>query len=233
MRSLRVFAALVRWDFVRELRRKETVPSMVLFALLVLFLAHAGIGQDPALVSAAGPVVFWIAVLFAGTIGLAQSFAAEREGGTLGAILVAPVGREVVYFAKIVSVGAYAFVMEAAAVGLYAVLFNANFGARVAALVAVLALFTIAYLAIGVVAAAMATALRGGGEVLLRILLVPLMIPMIWLTLRVSETVFDARLAGGALGPPLDVGTYAALAAALDAIYVTLGCVLFTKALEA
>lgn len=233
MKSLGIVGAIVRWDFVRELRRKETVPSMILFALLVLFLSQMGLGGDPALGSSAGPIIFWIAILFAGTVGLSQSFAQEREGGALGALLVAPVPREALYFAKVSSIGTYVLTMEAATVGLYAVLFNVSFGARLPALAVVLVLFTLAYLAVGVVLAAMTSALRGGGEVLLRILLLPLMIPIFWLTLRVSETIFETRIASGALGPPLDFGTYVLLAAALDAIYLTIGSLVFSKALQA
>jgi hypothetical protein len=92
--------------------------------------------------------------------------------------------------------------------------------------------FTLAYIACGVVLAAMTTSLRGGGEVVLRNLLIPLMLPLIWLTLRVSERVFGAVLAGGALGPPLKLGHYLAAALAFDTIYLAVGYILFPKVLE-
>jgi heme exporter protein B len=232
MRSVRVFVALLRWDVLRELRRKDALANMLLFALLVLFIAQVGIGSDPARVATVGPVIFWIAIIFAGTVGLSQTFAAEREGNVLGGILSAPVDLGVFYLAKVLSTSVYVLVMEIFTLGLYAVLFNVSVGPRLGGLLLVMALFTVAYLSVGVVLAAMTSTLRGGGEVLLRILLFPLMIPMIWITLRVSETVFGAVIAGGALGPPLGLGSYVALGSAFDALYLTAGFVLFPKVLE-
>lgn len=232
MRSVRVFVALLKWDVLRELRRKEALANMLLFALLVLFIAQIGIGADPVRVAAVGPVIFWIAVLFAGTIGLSQTFAAEREGNALGGVISAPVDLGVFYLAKVLSTSIYVLIMEVFTLGLYLVLFNASVGPRLGGLLLVMVVFTVAYLAVGVVLAAMTSTLRGGGEVLLRILLFPLMIPMIWITLRVSETVFGAVIAGGSLGRPLSLGTFTALGIAFDALYVTAGFVLFPKVLE-
>ena len=66
----------------------------------------------------------------------------------------------------------------------------------------------------------------------MRILLFPVMIPLIWLTLRVSQTVFETVLAAEALGPPLSLGAYLALALSFDAIYLAAGFLLFPKVLE-
>jgi heme exporter protein B len=205
---------------------------MILFALLILFIAQVGLGGGEARAGAAGPVVFWIAILFAGTVGLSQSFAAEREGNTLGGVITAPIDLGVYYLAKVLSTSLYVLVMELVVLLAYAVLFNVSPWGHLLEILLVLAVFTFAYLAIGVVLAAMTSALRGAGEVLLRILLFPLMIPMIWLTLRVSETVFDTVIAGGALGPPLSVARFAVLGLAFDALYLTAGYLLFPKVLE-
>jgi heme exporter protein CcmB len=232
MKDLRLFLVLIRWDVLRELRRRETLANMILFALLVLFLADLGIGPDAETVESVGPVVFWITVLFAGSVGLSQNFARERESTALGGVLTAPVDLGVFYLAKVTATGAYVMVLEGAAVFLYAFLFDVSLQGRVLGLVAVLGVFTLGYMAVGVVLAAMTTTLRGGGEVILRILLFPLMIPMIQLTLRVSETVFGGVMAGGALGDPLTLKQYLVVGLALDALYLSVGFLLFPKILE-
>jgi len=235
MKAIRLFLALVRWDVLREVRRKDTVPNMVLFALIVLFLARMGLspdvtgGRDS---QGIGTVVFWITVLFAGTVGLGQSVATEREGNALAGILTSPVDTGVLYLAKVASTTLYVLILELATILLYGVLFDAWPRGSLPGLIAVLLIFTLAYMAVGVVVAAMTTAVRGGGEVLLRILLFPLMIPMITLTLRVSETVFGTPVAGGTLGPPLDLGRYVGVGIAFDAVYLTTGFLLFPKILE-
>jgi heme exporter protein B len=232
MKNLRLLASIFRWDLLREMRRKDTLANMVLFALIVLFVAQVGIGSDRGVVSAVGPVMFWISILFAGTVGLSQTFAAEREGGALGGITTSPIDLGVFYLAKVAATWLYVFFMSVLALAMYSVLFDFWPGSRLGMLLAVMGVFTLAYVAVGVVLAAMTTSLRGAGEVLLRILLFPLMIPLIWLTLRVSETVFDTVIAGGAFGPRLQLSSYLAVGGAFDAIYLAAGYLLFPKVLE-
>jgi heme exporter protein B len=205
---------------------------MLLFALLVLFVAQIGIGPDRARSASVGPVMFWIAVLFAGTVGLGQAFAAEREGNVLGAVATAPLDLGLFYLAKVAASWLYVMGMAVATLGIYSILFEFSPWGRVAALLGALGVFSLAYIACGVVLAAMTTSLRGGGEVLLRILLIPVMIPLIWITLRVSERIFGAVIAGGALGPPLGLWQYFAVGLAFDTIYLAVGYLIFPKVLE-
>ena len=239
MKFLALFLSLLRWDVLRELRRKETLANMTLFAVLVLFVAKIGIGQgldresqELDQTSTVGPVMFWISILFAGTVGLSQTFAAEREGNTLGGIVTAPIDVGVFYLAKVASTWFYVMIMELLALAVYSILFDFSPWEHLGMLLLVISVFTFAYIGLGVILAAMTTALRGGGEVLLRILLFPLMIPLIWLTLLVSQRVFDTTIAGGALGPPLEFRVYLAAGLAFDALYLTAGYLLFPKVLE-
>ena len=232
MRAFRLFVCLLRWDVLREMRRRETVLNMILFALLVLYVAHLGVGPDRATVDALGPIAFWMAVLFAGTVGLSQTFAAEREGNALGGIVTAPVDLGVFYLAKVAAAWLYVMIMEVFTLGAYSVLFNFSPLDGWWGILIVLGLFTLAYVALGVVLAAMTTTLRGGGEVLLRILLIPLMIPLIVLTLEVTPTVFGVTIANGALGPPLGLGKYLAVAASIDIMYLIAGYLVFPKVIE-
>jgi heme exporter protein B len=238
MRAGRLFLCLLWWDLLREIRRRETVASMSLFALLVLFLGQMGIGPDGALAAAkgappgTGPVFFWVAILFAGTVGLGQTFAVEREGQLIGGLVTAPIDLGFFYLAKVAAVWLYVSIMELFVVLAYIVFFGLSDDAEVGGLLATVAVFTLAYVAPGVVLAAMTTTLSGRGEVVLRILLIPLMLPVIALTFRASEPLFDTLIAGGALGNPLPVRMYLAFMVALDAIYLTVGYLLFPKVLE-
>ena len=44
MTGAALFFSLLRWDLLRELRRREIVPNMALFAVLMLTIAHLGAG---------------------------------------------------------------------------------------------------------------------------------------------------------------------------------------------
>ena len=112
MTGAALFFSLLRWDLLRELRRREIVPNMTLFAILMLTIAQLGAGGDLVLFDGdkrieidipgkVGPVFFWMAIVFTGTVGLSQSFAAEREGGRLTGIQLAPIDLGVFYLAKV------------------------------------------------------------------------------------------------------------------------------------
>ncbi len=230
--SVRLFLVFLKWDLVRELRRREVVINMTLFALLVLFVSQIGLGPNEAAIKSVAPVIFWITIVFTGTVGLSQSFAAEREGGRLAGLQLAPIDLGVFYLAKVAATWLYVIMMVTFLIGAYILFFNFNQYALLPSLFVVAGVFTLGYIGAGVVLSSMTTALRGGGEIVLRILLVPLMMPAIFLTLDVSETVFGSTIAEGALGEATGLGTYVAVVGALDAIYVTTGFLIFPKILE-
>ncbi len=244
---------LVRWDLVREIRRKETILNMTLFAVLILFAGRIGVetfahhfavdlvdlGEQGTVAKAAsqslGPVFFWIAVLFAGTVGLNHSFAAEREGNALSAVTTAPIDLGLFYLAEVTGTWLYVMVMRCALSLAYIVLFNYPPGDTWAMILVALASFTLAYVAPGVVLAAMTTSLGGAGEVILRILVFVLMIPLIMLTFEVSAQLFGIVTVGGggrALAVEINPRGYIAISLAFSAIYLCAGFLLFPKVLE-
>ena len=241
MRPLRLFSHLLRWDVLRELRRRESILNMTLFAVLVLFVVDLGMSPLLAvlrsspdaslreLAPAFGPVLYWVAVLFAGTVGLSQSFAAEREGSALTGVILAPLDLGLFYLAKVAAAWLYILVMELCLLAAYAVLFGPGERMELPPLLAILALFSLVYVAAGVFLAAMTSALRGGGEVVLRILLLPLLLPVLYLTFSVREGTFGESIAPG---PAMSFGRYAASAAAIAAIYLSVGFFVFPRIFE-
>ncbi len=227
MSGLRSLIAVVRWDLVLELRRREAVINMTLFAILVLFIASYGLAGRPDLQDRFGPLVFWISILFAGTVGLSRAFAVEREGGALTGVLISPIDPGGFYLAKVAATWVYVTVMGAFVVGAHVVLFNFTRWERLPALLAIVASFTLAYVAAGTVIAALTAGLRGG-EVILRILLFPIMVPVVIVVLRSGEGIFpDAPVPGA----PAAARTIVVLLS-LAAIYLSAGYVLFPKVIE-
>ena len=90
MQQLRALLTVIRWDVVVEIKRRESTLNMSLFALLVLFIASYAMSDSRELLQAFGPIFYWVAIFFAGTVGLARAFLVEREGGAIHAMLVAP-----------------------------------------------------------------------------------------------------------------------------------------------
>jgi heme exporter protein B len=218
----------MRWDVALELRRPVATLNMTLFAVLLLFIGSYALSEEPDLLDKFGPIFFWMSILFSGTVGLSRAFLVERENAALAGILIAPIDPGLLYFAKVAATWLYVFVMELIVLAAYVVLFDFDRLAALGLLVLVMAVFTAVYVAVGIVLAAMTTSLRSG-ELVLRILIFPLMLPSIILALISAEGTFWERAPGSASLPP---AVCAAGLAAMAAIYLVSGYLLFPKAVE-
>ena len=67
---------ILRKDLLIELRTKESVPAMTLFAITVYVLFHFGLDRD-SLDGELASGVFWVTLLLAAVIGVSRLFAAE------------------------------------------------------------------------------------------------------------------------------------------------------------
>ena len=96
---MRTTLTLLRKDLRLELRTLETVPAMVLLAVVTFVIFHFGLNRatiDGQL--AAG--VLTATLLFAAMLGINRLFVAEREQGGFDAFLLAPVDRTAMLVAK-------------------------------------------------------------------------------------------------------------------------------------
>ena len=78
-RPMKPISAIVFKDVAIELRNKESMASMTMFAVLVLVVfnfAFESTGLDKALVA---PGTLWVAISFAAILGLNRSFAMETD----------------------------------------------------------------------------------------------------------------------------------------------------------
>ncbi len=240
---LQSLIAIARWDLVLELRRREAIFNMTLFALLILFIASYGIsfstsafadrygisetGVRAFVQEEFGPLVLWISILFAGTVGLSRAFAVEKEGGALTGVLISPIDPGAFYLAKALATWAYVMVMEVLVLAAYIILFNFSRWDRIPFLLAVMGAFTLSYVTAGTVIAALTTSLRGG-EVVLRILLFPIMIPVVIIVIQAGKSIFPPEPPPGAVAP---MKSFLSLLA-LGMIYGCIGFILFPKVVE-
>ena len=93
------YRALLMKDVRQELRTREMLTSMVVYALLVLTIygaALAQVGDDLQVLSCAGGLL-WALIVFTSLLGLNRSFSHETESGCLEGLLLAPIARAVVF----------------------------------------------------------------------------------------------------------------------------------------
>lgn len=221
---MRAILALVWKDLVVEARTRELVTSMSLVAFLTLVILSLAVGPSPAAAAAATPAILWVTVAFAATLGLARSHALEQERQALQGILLTPVSRSTLFLGKCAANLVLVLVLQAVVVLAVAVLLNAEAGRRAAQLAAPLVLGAVGFTAAGTLLGAMAVTTRLR-EVLLPILLLPVVLPVIIVSLSGITMVMEGAPAAALAGP-------SRFLAAFDVIFLVLGMWLFEYVVE-
>lgn len=175
MSYLRKVLAIVWKDVRAELRTKDILSSMLVFAGLSVLIFQFAFDLRADNVRLVLPGVLWIAITFAGVLGLNRSFILEQDRGSLEGLLLAPVDRSAIYFGKLIGNLLFIFIVELLLLPLMTVLFNVWLLSP--ALLLVVALGTVGYAAVGTLFAALSINTRAR-EVMLPILLFPVMVPV-------------------------------------------------------
>ena len=166
-----------------EIRSRELLSAMLVFALLVLLVFNFAIELAPDLRPTVTPGVLWVTFAFAGTLGLNRSMAIEKDRSCLDGLLLAPVDRAAIYFGKMISNLVFMLVVEAIVLPVYSVLYNTNL--FVPGLLLVILLGSLGYVAVGTLLASMAVQTRTR-DVLLPILLFPVLVPVLLAAVKAS-----------------------------------------------
>jgi len=164
-------------DLRVELRSREILYTVTFFAALVVVVFSFTFPANSQLVAEVAPGMLWVAVAFAGTIGLGRAFDREREGDTMRALLMAPASRLAVFLGKATVVAVLMLVVAAVVTPLLALLLGANLFAEPLPLIASLVLGAIGFSVAGSVFAAGLLRVRAR-DVLLPVILYPILIPL-------------------------------------------------------
>ena len=95
----------IAWkDLILEVRTREVVASVLVFALLVVVVFSFALNSVPDSVrDDMVPGVLWVAFSFAGVLAMTRAFVLEKEKGSIQGLLLAPVSRDAIYFGKMLS----------------------------------------------------------------------------------------------------------------------------------
>jgi heme exporter protein B len=178
MTFLRQALAIARKDLVIELRVRELVPTMTLFASLVAVLSSMSLFVDEETGRKVAPGVLWTAVAFSGTLGLSRTWGREREEGALRAVLLSPVTPAALFVGK--ALGALVFVLltECVVAPLVALLLHAPLWDHLGAFAVLVLLGTVGFVAAGTLFGALVARTRAR-DLLLAVVLYPLVSPAI------------------------------------------------------
>ena len=181
---LKAILAIAWKDLAAELRSRELLSAMLVFALLVILIFNFALELDIAARKAVTSGVLWVTFAFAGTLGLNRSMAIEKDRGCLDGLLLAPVDRSAIYFGKMISNLAFMFIVEAIILPAYSVLYTTNLFNP--GLIGVILLGSVGYVAVGTLLSSMAVQTRTR-DVLLPILLFPVIVPVLVAAVKASS----------------------------------------------
>lgn len=186
---LRAVGAIIWKDMAAELRSRELLSAMLVFALLVILIFNFALELDARERSTVTAGVLWVTFAFAGTLGLNRSMAMEKDRGCLDGLLLAPVDRSVIFFGKAAGNLVFMFIVEAIVLPVYSILYNVNLFNP--GLLLVILLGSLGYVAVGTLLSSMAVQTRTR-DVLLPILLFPLIIPVMIAAVKGSTSYLQA-----------------------------------------
>jgi heme exporter protein B len=172
----RAMLAVLWKDLAAELRSREVLTSMLVFALLVILIFNFALELQPGLQKALISGILWVTFAFAGTLGLNRSMAMEKDRGCLDGLLLAPVDRSAIFFGKALSNLIFMLIVAAIILPLFSLLYNVNLINP--GLILVILLGSVGYVAVGTLLSTMAVQTRTR-DVMLPILLFPLVIPVL------------------------------------------------------
>jgi heme exporter protein B len=219
---LRAVGAVVWKDLAAELRSRELISSMLVFALLVILVFNFALELDIAARQTVTSGVLWVTFAFAGTLGLNRSMAVERDRGCLDGLLLAPVDRSALYFGKALGNLAFMLIIEAIVVPIYSLLYNVNLFHP--GLMGVVLLGSIGYAAVGTLLSSMAVQARTR-DVLLPILLFPVVLPVLVSAVKATNAVLLGLEAA-------EVWPWLNLLIAYDVIFTAAALMLFDFVVE-
>lgn len=218
---------LVAKDLRIEARGRQTVAVVLVLGVLIIAVLGIGFGAAG---SAGQPVngfqataILWVAYLFGGVLCFEKTMDVERRDEVLAGLLMMPVDRGVIYFAKLLTNLALIAGLTLVITPVAILFFRFDLEGNAGAFLAILALGMIGFAAIGTLfaAAASSTRLQGG---LLAMLVFPLCLPLVIVSTQMMRHVF---LHDGQLSTP-----GLAVLVGFDLMAVTVGWLVFEQVLE-
>lgn len=185
---LKTVLSIVRKDLRAELRSRELLSSMALFALLSILIFSFALELDRVARQEAISGVLWVTVVFASILGLNRSLAMERDQGNLEAMLIAPIDRAAIFFGKLVGNLIFALLVAAFLLPLMSIIYN--IGLIQVWLLVVLVLGILGFSTVGTLLATMTVQTRAR-ESLLPIVMMPIALPVILGAVRATTSILN------------------------------------------
>ena len=213
---------IILWkDILSELRARDIVASVFVFALLVVVIFNFALDPGAQNIEDVAPGILWAAFAFAGILALNRTFIREKERGCLEGLMLCPVEREVIYVGKMLGSFIFMLAVEVIILPIFCFLLDVPLS-TIPQLILVTVLATIGFVAVGTLFSAIAVNTKAR-EVMLPVLFLPMVMPVIIAAVESSALVLsDAPLSWDWLG----------IIIAFDVIFMVISAFVFEFTLE-
>ena len=223
MNYLKQVAAIIAKDVAAELRTREMLSSMGVFAILVIIVFNFAFElTERQIIETATPGALWVTIIFAGMLGLNRSLSVELDKGCLDGLLLTPVDRSAIFFGKALGNALFMLIVEAIVLPLFVVFFNVPLVQPWVILIVVLG--TLGFAGVGTLLSSMAVNTRAR-EVMLPILLFPVAMPELIAAVKAT--------AGAMMGLPVsEWQQWLSLLIVFDVVLITVSFMVFEYIVE-
>ena len=177
------YRTLLAKDLRQEFRTREMLTSMGIYAFLVIIVYGAALaltarGLD---IAQMGGGLLWVLIVFTSLLGLARSFAHEKEQGCMEGVLLVSLDRSCVFLAKATANFLFMLVVEVIAVPLFYFFFMTGVEAAPTFpwIIVPLVVGTVGMAGIGTMLSTITMNTRSK-DVLLAVLFIPLIYPLLY-----------------------------------------------------
>ena len=216
-------ALAITWkDALSEMRTKEIVSSVVVFTILVIVIFSFAFGGGTETMRQAAGGILWVTFAFAGVLSLTRAFVPEKEEGCLEGLMVAPLGRDVVYVGKMLGSFVFMTVVEVIALPIFILFFNLEVFRL--ELIVVTLLTTLGFVSVGTLFSALAVNTKAR-EMVLPILFLPIVTPLVIAAVNASGLVIDGESWGA-------IASWVQIIVAFDVIFLVVSVLIFGFVIE-
>ncbi len=178
MTQLRTALLLAKKDLYSELKSKQVLATMIIFAGLVILVFSFAFDPANNTTKAVIPGVIWVIIVFSGILGLNRSFLSEQRNDTMQGLMIAPMDATSIYIGKFLANFTMILIVELVSIPFLFLLFDFNVLGSVSYFILVLFIGSFGFISIGTFLAALAANSKSS-EMLLPLLLFPITSPIL------------------------------------------------------
>lgn len=178
MNLFRTALELAKKDLLSELKTKQVLVTMIIFAGLVILVFSFAFDPANNTTKAVIPGVVWVIIVFSGILGLNRSFISEQRNDTMQGLLVAPMEAQSIFLGKFLANFTMILIVELVSIPFLFLLFDFHMIGSIPYFILVIFIGSFGFIGIGTFLAALAANSKSS-EMLLPLLLFPITSPIL------------------------------------------------------